>query len=404
MPLAHTLILNTYSLIILAVIFLSSTRLIDRRFLQNRLYIILLLIVMFLLPVDVSARLDGVRSPLFPVLNQVGNFLLYLINPIVPFIWMLYVYNQIHQDDQKTRRLVPLLWISAGANAVALILSQYYGWYYFIDSQNIYHRGPLFFIPVSITVIMLTISFAITLISRRKLDKRSFLSLLLFPMPLVFCIGLQLINYQLSTLVNGLAISLLIVFINIQSRSIHTDHLTGIYNRKMLEDYLKRKITSSTPQRSFAAILLDLDDFKAINDAYGHDTGDKALTDAVQLLKRCVRINDFVARYGGDEFIIVLDITSQEDLQCMVDRINHCTTEFNRCPPQPYLIQFSMGYAVYDADTGMSGEEFIRYIDTIMYESKQSKKLGKEVQIRDVKPVPAMTSFRLVHRHAKKNK
>jgi diguanylate cyclase (GGDEF)-like protein len=404
MPLAHTLMLNSYSLIILAVILLSSNRLIDRRFLQNRLFILLLLIVMFLLPVDVFARLDGVRSPLFPVLNQVGNFLLYLINPIVPSIWMLYVYNQIHQDDQETRRLVPLLWISSGANAVALILSQYYGWYYIIDNQNIYHRGPLFFIPVSITVIMLAVSFAITLIGHRKLDKRSFLSLLLFPMPLVFCIGLQLINYQLSTLVNGLAISLLIVFINIQSRSIHTDHLTGIHNRKMLEDYLKRKITSSTPQHSFAAILLDLDDFKAINDAYGHDIGDKALTDAVQLLKRCVRINDFVARYGGDEFIIVLDITSREDLQSMVDRINHCTIEFNKCPQQPYLIQFSMGYAVYDADSGMTGEEFVRHIDTIMYESKQNKKLGKDLQIRDAKPVPAMTSFRLVHRHAKKSK
>ncbi len=404
MPLTHILILDSYSFLILVVILVSSIRMIDRRLLQNRLFIMLLLVVMFLLPADMCARLDGVRSPLFPVLNQVGNFLLYLINPLVPFLWMLYVYNQIHQDDQKTRRLVPPLWISFGINAIALILSQHFGWYYFIDSQNIYHRGPLFFIPASITLIMLAITFAITLIGRRKLDKRSFLSLLLFPMPLVICIGLQLSNQQLPTMVNGLAISLLIVFINIQSRSIHTDHLTGINNRKMLEDYLKRRISSSTTQRSFAAILLDLDDFKAINDANGHDIGDKALTDAVQLLKRCVRVNDFVARYGGDEFIIVLDITSQDDLQRMVDRINQSVIEYNKCAQQPYILQFSMGYAVYDADSSMTGEEFIRHIDTIMYESKQSKKLSKVLQIRDVKPFPPMTSFRLAHRHTKKIK
>lgn len=395
MPMTHYIMLDSYSAIVLAVIMISSLRLIDRRPLRNRLFMGLLLIILFLLPIDIFSRLDGFSSPLFPTLNQIGNFVIYLINPIVPSIWMLYVHNQIHQDELKTLRLVPTLLVPLVANTVLLILSQYFGWYYVIDTQNIYHRGPLFIIPLSMTVTLLSISFFITLWNRHKLDRRSFLSLLLFPMPLVVCIVLQVINSQLSTLVNGLAISLLIVFVNIQSSSIHTDHLTGIHNRKRLEDYLRRRISASTNQRSFAAILLDMDDFKAINDTYGHDVGDRALTDAVHLLKQCVRINDFIARYGGDEFVIVLDISDRVDLEAMADRITQSAREFNKCSLRPYQIQFSMGYAVYNAETHMTVEAFIRHIDAIMYENKQNKKTRKEPQAYVPKPASPMQSFRL---------
>ena len=404
MPLIHNIMLDTYSFIMLAVIVISSIRLIDQRSLQNRLFKAMLLLVMFLLPIDIIARLDGFASPLFPTLNRIGNFLIYFINPIVPSLWMLYVHHQVFQNEKKTLHLVSFLWMPVLANIVLLILSQFFGWFYFIDSQNVYHRGPLFYFPVALTMLLLSISFAITLCNRGKLDQRSFLSLLLFPTPLLFCIVMQLIDYQLSTLVNGLAISALIVFVNIQSRSIHTDHLTGIHNRKMLEDYLKRKISAKSPQRSFAAILLDLDDFKAINDTHGHDMGDKALTDAVQLLKQCVRINDFIARYGGDEFIIVLDISDRSDLEAMADRIAQSAREFSKYALQPYQIQFSLGYAVYDADTHMTVEEFIRHIDTIMYENKQSKKEVAAQQTHGPKIAAPAQSFRLVARHTTKPK
>lgn len=152
-----------------------------------------------------------------------------------------------------------------------------------------------------------------------------------------------------------------------------TDYLTGANNRKKLDTYLEEKVDSSTKSKTFSAIMIDLDDFKYINDNFGHDIGDVALQVAVKILNGCVRTNDFIARYGGDEFCIVLDTYKKEELETIVNRIKMAVELFNESNNQPYKIVFSMGYAVYDYHTQMKAEEFQKYIDVLMYEDKQVK-------------------------------
>jgi diguanylate cyclase (GGDEF)-like protein len=185
---------------------------------------------------------------------------------------------------------------------------------------------------------------------------------------------LQTLFYGMSLMLNGVAFSLVIVFFTIQNRSMNTDYLTGAYNRKSLETYMKGKISTSAENKTFSAILIDLNDFKAINDTFGHDMGDYALRTSVQLFKSCLKPSDFIARFGGDEFCIILDISDKGDLEATVLIMNNCIEKYNKQSDSSYQLTFSMGYAVYDYHSHMSVEEFEKQIDILMYANKRSYK------------------------------
>lgn len=153
------------------------------------------------------------------------------------------------------------------------------------------------------------------------------------------------------------------------------DALTGLANRNLLLDRLNHAITQTARQNGRLAVLfMDLDDFKNINDSYGHDAGDGVLKSVAERLRACVRAGDTIARPGGDEFILVLEnITGQED----VDRvINTIKTGFE----QPFSVDtlsiqlgISIGGAIYPQH-GTDIETLIGYADNIMYKDKRSGK------------------------------
>jgi diguanylate cyclase (GGDEF)-like protein len=333
-----------------------------------------------MLVADIFSRFDGTSYLIFYVLNHFGNFLVFLLNAILPSLWLLYVHFQVFRDEGKTRRLYYPLFAINGANAVMVILSQFFGWFYYIDSDNTYHRGPLFLLSASITIVMLLIAFVIIIVNHKKIEKKHFFSLVFFAVPPFLCIVLQIAFYGISLMLNSVVLSLLIVFLNIQNHSLHIDYLTEVNNRKKLEVYLKEKIGKCTKDKTFSAIMIDLNDFKSINDTFGHDIGDSALQMSAKLLKNCLRSKDFIARYGGDEFCIVLDISNRNELEEIACRINSCIEKYNESSVQPYKLGFSMGYAVYDYHSHMKAEEFQKQIDKLMYENKliykQKKSMG----------------------------
>ncbi|MDR9787388.1 MAG: GGDEF domain-containing protein [Peptococcaceae bacterium MAG4] len=182
---------------------------------------------------------------------------------------------------------------------------------------------------------------------------------------------IQIIYYGSVLLWSGIALSILIIYINIQNYRLHTDYLTGVYNRREADYLLKNKIHNKTPGRSFSGILIDIDNFKEINDRYGHLTGDKVLEISAELIKNSLRKDDFVARYGGDEFLVLLNIKDPSDLKKFVDRIKENLNNYNLHSSFPFRISFSIGYDVYDYSSGMSKDQFLNHIDALMYQNKK---------------------------------
>ena len=374
MNLISNLIINIYSILLLIIIYIHASKNNEDVFLQHKLYIMMLQITILMLILDVFSRFDGNPGTFYSGLNHWGNFLIYLLSPIIPSLWLMYAHYQVYHEEDQTKRLInPLLFIIA-SNAILTVLSQIFGWFYSIDSENIYHRGPFFWIPASLTIALILTAFVLIVLNRKSIEKKHYFSLVFFAVPPFTCIIMQLFFYGISLMLNGLALSFLIVFFTIQNKRMDTDYLTGAYNRKSLETYIKKKINASSGNNTFSAILIDLNDFKAINDTFGHDMGDEALEASVMLLKSCLRSDDFIARYGGDEFYIVLDVSNYDDLEETVGRINSCLEKFNDNTPKPFSLGFSMGYAVYDYHSHLKADEFQKQIDILMYENKRANK------------------------------
>lgn len=172
-------------------------------------------------------------------------------------------------------------------------------------------------------------------------------------------------------------LSLLIIYLYIQDQGLTIDYLTGAYNRLHLDNYLNYKIRVSTENKTFSAIIMDLNNFKQINDTYGHVAGDEALKETVKILKGCVNQNDFIARFGGDEFFILLDNDDYKELEYTVKRIKNAVKDYNDNTTLPYKLSFCMGYDVYNINLKADADQFLKHIDFLMYKNKTTYKEGE---------------------------
>lgn len=377
--LSSNLIVNVFSIAILVIILIHVLKSTEKNLRQQKLFFLMLLVTLIMLIMDILSRFDGNPGTFYVPANHIGNFAIFLLNPVLPSLWLLYVYCQIKLDEgiRRGAYVLPAIII---INALMLILSQFFGWFYSIGSDNIYHRGPLFWIPVFLTAVLTVSAFVLVALNRKNIERKHFISLMLFPIPPLVCIIIQLTFYGISLILSGAALSILIAFITLQNDRINTDYLTKAYNRKGLELYIRQKINASTRHRTFSAILLDLDNFKSINDTLGHNTGDRVLATFVKLLRSCCSSHDFIARYGGDEFYIILDISNMEDLVAAAYEIKDCIESYNTHCKEPFELKVSMGYAVYDYHIHMNAEEFQKQVDALMYENKR---VNKENQLKN---------------------
>ncbi len=153
------------------------------------------------------------------------------------------------------------------------------------------------------------------------------------------------------------------------SRLVREDPLTGLANRRAMEENMIRFMSFSRRwQHPLSIIMVDLDHFKTVNDRYGHLTGDEVLVCFSQLLKLSVRVEDIVARFGGEEFILLTPNTSIEDASQLAERIRIDTQEATM--PIPTNITASLGVTqMRDEDTA---ESLIARADSALYEAKNS--------------------------------
>lgn len=371
MSLVAYVVMNGYSIAVLLAIYHHAAKRHQRDSEAHRIYMLGLQFTILLLVVDALGRFDGRPDTIYPILSQTGCFLLYLLSPTLPVFWFAYAYVQIFGDRPCPRRLLWPFVVANIANALLTVATLHNGWYYSIDVNNIYHRGPLFPLHCALPAVQLLITSVMIVANCRRIDRRYLFSLLFFAVPPCIGVILQVMFYGAPLVLSGVTVSLLVVFLNIQNKSIHTDYLTGVDNRTRLESYLGERVATSAADRTFSAILVDLDSFKSINDTFGHDAGDRALQISAQLLKSCIRSDDLIARFGGDEFCIVLRNAGRADLNAIVQRINAGLEKYNATSDQQYKLGFTMGYDVYDTSSHMTAEEFQKRIDTLMYENKR---------------------------------
>ncbi|MEA3454245.1 MAG: PAS domain S-box protein [Candidatus Caldatribacteriota bacterium] len=158
-------------------------------------------------------------------------------------------------------------------------------------------------------------------------------------------------------------------------RLAHYDVLTDSYSRGYGLNLLEQQIKIAKRKKAPILLLyLDVDDFKYINDAFGHQEGDKVLKEAVKLFKSTLREVDSICRIGGDEFLIIFPDSSSKDVPLIKKRINKNLKKSNQKLAKPYKIDFSIGISCYDPSNPLSIDELIKIADEDMYGKKKNKK------------------------------
>ena len=149
----------------------------------------------------------------------------------------------------------------------------------------------------------------------------------------------------------------------------NNDALTGVPNKRALHDTLKRMVAQASRSVSpLAAVMLDLDHFKQINDVYGHEKGDEVLAAVGAALRDTLRESDFVGRYGGEEFLILLPDTDRDGATVVAEAIR-ATVEFTKVPGVERAVTASLGIAVTPDDAG-DPTKLIRNADRALFTAK----------------------------------
>jgi len=155
----------------------------------------------------------------------------------------------------------------------------------------------------------------------------------------------------------------------------HHDVLTGLDNRKSLEIKIDQVLKAAHRNHTLVAVcFIDLDNFKTINDNYGHDVGDELLISVADRLRHTIRENDILARFGGDEFVIVLeDIKHTHEVANIAQKLVEAFSQPLTFSHLSMTMTLSLGVSVYPSD-GMDCNALFQSADTAMYEAKRKGK------------------------------
>lgn len=181
------------------------------------------------------------------------------------------------------------------------------------------------------------------------------------------------LNLFISAMITLLVLCIAMYSINKNQHKLEvlasTDGLTRLLNRQAFEVVLSQKLAEQTRRpRPLAGILIDIDFFKRVNDEFGHTTGDTVLRQVAGILRKTARTGDTLARWGGEEFILLLDDCGKTMALELAERLRRAVAEYDFALPQPTQVTISLGVA--ELRPGETEIEFFQRADQLLYEAK----------------------------------
>ena len=367
---------NFFALIVLLLIYLNTRRHMYKYDFEQKLYTYLIFINAFMLTIDIIRMYaDGKSGNLMYTLNLTAAILTFVCTPIIAMFWSIYVDYKIFINRKKIKKEIKFMAIISVVNLIILIVSSLGllgGKIVFsIDANNVYHRGELHKVPIILSYIYIMYSVISIEKNRKIMDESDYKSLRVFSVPPIIGGIIQSLLSGVKLTWISMTLSIFIIFANLQNNLLHVDVLTGLYNRRNLEKYLTNVFLQFNNCKVIGGILLDINDFKDINDKYGHDEGDRALVALAKILKTSFEREDFVFRYAGDEFVVVCEVEDFKELESRIKKLDLAIDDFNSTSSKPYEISVSRGYDVFLSNSRITDEAFIRKIDALMYQDKE---------------------------------
>jgi len=294
-------------------------------------------------------------------LNIFCNVVGFALTPIIP-IALIAISDITILQTHKLLLLPPLI------NIVAAVLSPVFKLIFYVDINNHYERGNSFFIFVVIYIINLII-LVISTLHTGKIHhypiKGKMIALSLFT---VAGTSIQLVFPEVYSSWHCVTLALLLYFLLLSEFDSSFDTLTGLYNRAAFEKAAKQM----TSRKAFSVIVLDVNDFKSINDTYGHDYGDLVLKTVAAIIRKSLDNHYTCYRVGGDEFYIICKETKQERIEYQLRSMTNILAEERE--NNSYLPTIAYGYSIF-LGGNLNFQKILKEADERMYCFKKLQKI-----------------------------
>ena len=328
---------------------------------------------------ELTAELPSLHTPGLVFLAYAAHCIVFSVSAYECFAYIVY-YDGLPLLSTRKRRVLALLPMIF--NIVVVALSPITGLGFTVTPQAEPVAGPMW-LPCALVCLFyplfgIAVNHFCHLDRDREVRARQRL-MLAFPLVVFFAAALQLLNRRLPILAHGVVLADMIVYVNYADSLISKDPLTGINNRSELSRYLASRFRPETGRDGLYYFIMDIDKFKNINDEYGHGEGDRALVLLANALKRVSASQEqrcFIARYGGDEFVLAAELPSDEAAEALAARIREAVAGEARRAGAPYSLLASVGYARFGGPGADTVPGLMAAADAMLYQQKQVNSPG----------------------------
>ena len=375
-------IVNTAGVLVLLVSLLSRIDNRKNRHLSDHLFDTMIGITLGALVAETTSfLLDGVPGRWNYYLQYFLNAYLFLASCSVGMLWVLYVNDRIYHSRQQLRR-----WILPVAVPVALIAALLVcdlfgaGFIFSISERNVYQRGALVALTYLAVFADYGISLAMAIAAVRRNNHVRFFPVPYFVVPCVLGTVVQSLRYGLSVGWFCVSLAFLFVQLHLYNENAFVDDMSGLYNRKYY-DCVIRKLASSRKRGIVSGIMLDVNQFKDINDRFGHSAGDDAIRNLGRILSEITTERNIAFRQAGDEFVIISIGAGKQEAEQLMELLTQKVEAFNASSGKPYRLSLAMGYTIWDEEK-FDPDAFLHRMDMQMYMSKDLYYAGKTKEAR----------------------
>ena len=333
----------------------------------------LLATISFSLFALISGIFNGTSYNFSQIILIISHSLYFFSESLIGYFYTNYILKRINLQEKRKYKFI--LYIPLILSIFFLIINFFQKTLFTISIDNLYSPSKYLYLYnlINAVYVLIIITNLISYYFYNKNSKSEIKSLILFTLLPVVSAGIQNYNYGIILGQVGFTLSELLIYFNNQKKEANYDELTGVYNRRAFN---KRANKIYYSNKLMFLMLMDADDFKIINDKYGHLEGDKALIQIAYILNRAINNthkNYSLARYGGDEFVIVGNIQNKDEVAELINQIEEEEKKYNKETNNKYNIKLSIGYALQN-DNHTSVEDLIKEADALMYAKKRKRK------------------------------
>ncbi len=307
------------------------------------------------------------------ILNYAFNWVFISLNPLVPCLWAAYIDYRIFGSPERLKRRFYYSHIII-LSTVLMIANFFYPIVFEVSRENVYSRGPGLWIILLVIYGQMLYLVLVAYRNRRRVRDQALVAIFaIISAPAVGAVA-QLLVFGAFLTWPLMALAITMTYVILETVTASRDYLTGLASRFRVDDYIQRLVEN---RASFGLAVIDLDDFKYINDNLGHQAGDQHLRYFAEVLRTVFADARMVGRLGGDEFVAVTRDANPEEMSRYRESLRLALLRSSLSDIRTNLLRFSFGTVVYNGEPGVSWDDLYARADKAMYTDKAINKNRK---------------------------